>query len=170
MNADEVVAAVDGIVQKLNQRMADQDDLMEAARSRGETGRADWHLAKRMGIHAAKDVVLGGDWRGPVAGKGGPQMSELNILTENEPLTLDELRQMDGEPAYIVTLDNQLENPPYWAIVGINGNDSRYQDGFALYNKIQDDWGSVELYGKTWLAYRRKPERSEAALGGKAGE
>jgi hypothetical protein len=76
----------------------------------------------------------------------------------NEPLTLDELKQMDGEPVYIVTLENQLENPPYWAIVGISESDSRYQDGIVLYNKTQGDWGGVELYGKTWLAYRHKPK------------
>ena len=80
---------------------------------------------------------------------------------ENEPLTLEELRQMDGEPVYVVTLDNPLENQPYWAIVGITENDSRYPNGVALYNKVQGDWGSVELYGKAWLAYRAKPERSE---------
>ena len=76
----------------------------------------------------------------------------------NEPLTLDELRELDGEPVYIVTLENQLENPPYWAIVGISKNDSRYQGGVTLYNKIQGDWGSIGLYGKTWLAYRHKPK------------
>lgn len=80
---------------------------------------------------------------------------------ENAPLTLDELREMDGEPVYVVTLDNPLENQPYWAIAGINSNDSRYQNGVALYNRVQGDWGAFDLYGDTWLAYRRKPERSE---------
>ncbi len=78
-----------------------------------------------------------------------------------KPLTLDELRQMDGEPVYVVTLDNPLENQPYWAIAGINSNDSRYQNGVALYNRVQGDWGTFDLYGDTWLAYRAKPERSE---------
>ena len=80
---------------------------------------------------------------------------------ENEPLTLEELRQMEGEPVYVVTLDNPLENQPYWAIAGINSNDSRHQNGVALYNRVQGDWGAFDLYGDTWLAYRRKPERSE---------
>ena len=78
-----------------------------------------------------------------------------------QPLTLEELRQMDGEPVYVVTLDNPLENQPYWAIAGINSNDSRYQNGVALYNRVQGDWGAFDLYGDTWLAYRAKPERSE---------
>ena len=87
-------------------------------------------------------------------------LTALNRRTQpaNEPLTLEQLWEMDGEPVYIVTLESQLENPPYWAIVGISKNDSRYQGGVTLYNKTQGDWGSIELYGKTWLAYRHKPK------------
>ena len=68
-----------------------------------------------------------------------------------KPLTLDELRQMDGEPVYVVTLGAR-----YWAIAGINSNDSRCQNGLALYNRVQGDWGTFDLYGDTWLAYRSK--------------
>ena len=89
-------------------------------------------------------------------------LREKQEREKNEPLTLDELRQMDGEPVYVVTLDNPLENQPYWAIAGINSNDSRYQNGVALYNRVQRDWGAFDLYGDTWLAYRRKPERSDS--------
>ena len=65
-----------------------------------------------------------------------------------EPLTLDELRQMEGQPVYIV------ENTEYWAIVN-----SFDQSGvYLLSYGNPDDYGCFGLYGKTWLAYRQKPE------------
>ena len=66
----------------------------------------------------------------------------------NEPLTLDELRQMDGEPVYIV------ENTEYWAIV----NSFDQAGVYLLSYGNPDDYGYFGLYGKTWLAYRQKPE------------
>lgn len=66
----------------------------------------------------------------------------------NDPLTLEELRKMDGEPVYVQ---------------GING--SHISSGWYL---VKRDWcccknerGNVafcERYGEWWLAYRRKPE------------
>ena len=56
----------------------------------------------------------------------------------NEPLTLGELRKMDGEPVWLVN-----QNGGRWVIMsGVYLWDSR---------KNAD-------YGKTWLAYRQKPE------------
>ena len=77
----------------------------------------------------------------------------------NEPLTLDGLKQMEGEPVYIEDIENNGETS-CWAIVG------KYDaDGIDLIDKYCDknyvDYGSFNLYGKTWLAYRRKPERKE---------
>lgn len=68
-----------------------------------------------------------------------------NPVTENAPLTLDELRGMDGEPVTVVSLPigstyklgQQRDGKQFWKI------------GTA--RKLSD-------YGKTWLAYRRKPE------------
>ena len=68
----------------------------------------------------------------------------------NSPLTLDELRQMEGEPVYIA------ENTEYWAVV--NGFDER--GIYLLSNGNPDDYGYFELYGKTWLAYRHKPKEA----------
>ena len=56
----------------------------------------------------------------------------------NKSLTLDELRKMDGEPVWLVN-----QNGGRWVIMsGAYLCDSR---------KNAD-------YGKTWLAYRQKPE------------
>ena len=67
---------------------------------------------------------------------------------KNEPLTMDELRRMEGQPVYIV------ENTEYWAIV----NSFDQAGVYLLSYGNPDDYGYFGLYGKTWLAYRQKPE------------
>ena len=65
---------------------------------------------------------------------------------KNKPLTLDELRQMDGEPVWV----QSPGVPEYgrWAIVeGVGENCLFLHDDFTCHD-----------YGKTWLAYRQKPE------------
>ena len=69
----------------------------------------------------------------------------------NEPLTLDELRRMEGQPVYIV------ENTEYWAIV----NSFDQAGVYLLSYGNPDDYGYFGLYGKTWLAYRQKPEEDD---------
>lgn len=66
----------------------------------------------------------------------------------NKSLTLDELRRMEGQPVYIV------ENTEYWAIV----NSFDQAGVYLLSYGNPDDYGYFGLYGKTWLAYRQKPE------------
>ena len=64
----------------------------------------------------------------------------------NKALTLDELRQMDGEPVWV----QSPGIPEYgrWAIVeGVGENCLFLRDDFTCHD-----------YGKTWLAYRQKPE------------
>lgn len=66
----------------------------------------------------------------------------------NEPLTLDELRQMDGEPVYCVEITGREE----WLF--------RRDGGFAdMYGEFtSDDFMSWDNYGKLWWCYRQKPE------------
>ena len=70
------------------------------------------------------------------------------VTKKMEPLTLDELRRMEGQPVYIV------ENTEYWAIV----NSFDQAGVYLLSYGNPDDYGYFGLYGKTWLAYRQKPE------------
>ena len=68
------------------------------------------------------------------------------VTKKVEPLTLDELRQMDGEPVWV----QSPGVPEYgrWAIVeGVGENCLFLHDDFTCHD-----------YGKTWLAYRQKPE------------
>lgn len=65
-------------------------------------------------------------------------------LENPEPLTLDELREMGGEPVWIVWPGGRIGSQ--WWIV----------DNY--------DWHMMEFddrndYGKTWIAYRRKVEK-----------
>ena len=75
------------------------------------------------------------------------QQEHFRDLTKKvEPLTLDELRQMDGEPVWV----QSPGVPEYgrWAIVeGVGENCLFLHDDFTCHD-----------YGKTWLAYRQKPE------------
>ena len=68
------------------------------------------------------------------------------VTKKVEPLTLDELRKMDGEPVW----GQSPGVPAYgrWAIVeGVGENCLFLRDDFTCHD-----------YGKTWLAYRQKPE------------
>ena len=67
---------------------------------------------------------------------------------KNEPLTLDELRQMDGEPVYCVEITGRQE----WLF--------RRDGGFVdMYGEFtSDDFMVWDNYGKLWWCYRQKPE------------
>lgn len=67
------------------------------------------------------------------------------VTNRNDPLTLDELRDMPYEPVYIVA-----GYVSWWDIVSYAGME-------YLYLKVE---GSLPFrdYGKNWTAYRQKPE------------
>ena len=71
----------------------------------------------------------------------------------NEPLTLEQLRQMNGEPVWIALL-NIAKQPTCEVITKI------CEDGIHTVGTEGSDYASFGLYGKTWLAYARKPEGS----------
>ena len=78
-------------------------------------------------------------------------LAELREIKQerNTPLTLDELRKMDGEPVWV----QSPGIPEYgrWAIVeGVGENCLFLHDDFTCHD-----------YGKTWLAYRQKPEEDK---------
>ena len=74
--------------------------------------------------------------------------SSLKVLESNEPLTVDELREMDGEPVYIHS--DTFSGDCGWRVVKK-----------ASVLDIQFTYGDCFLftfYGKSWIAYRRKPK------------
>ena len=69
-----------------------------------------------------------------------------------KPLTLDELRQMDGEPVWTTGIGAN-GNKRYWCLVMVKRE--------SVYTVICDEMVQVGVfyqYGKTWLAYRAKPK------------
>ena len=68
--------------------------------------------------------------------------------SQDKPLTLDELRKMDGEPVYCVEITGREE----WLF--------RRDGGFSdMYGEFtSDDFMVWDNYGKLWWCYRQKPE------------
>lgn len=81
-------------------------------------------------------------------------ISNMPILTPpNEPLTWNELGNMVEKPVYIVELE---DGESCWVLVHtVDDIKALFVSAFDQY-----DYGNRELYGQTWLAYRRLPEVS----------
>lgn len=65
----------------------------------------------------------------------------------NDPLTLEELREMDGEPVWVLSLGGRSE--PCWMLVDVE---------YELCREAHGGLAIFDTYEKTWLAYRRRPE------------
>ena len=76
------------------------------------------------------------------------------VTNRNEPLTLDELRKMDGEPVWVVCLTPEIydEPPIRWRIL-----EKSIIGTFGVWGN-KDSCLTERDYGKTWIAYRQKPE------------
>ena len=80
------------------------------------------------------------------------------IPPPNAPLTLDELREMDGEPVWMST--RRLSE---WCIVHSFHSDDVIGGGIIVTRRTAEKRTySYADYGKTWLAYRRKPEEGDS--------
>ena len=86
------------------------------------------------------------------------EVKEAPTLTPpNEPLTLDELREMDGEPVYIVfSPDISGEKLQFWALVAVDEWDDVY-----LANKDEWAFNYEEFLEDVEAIYRRPPEGEE---------
>lgn len=82
-----------------------------------------------------------------------PQV-EVKEPPVNDPLTLEDLREMDGEKIFVRYIDGFYTD-----------EDGAY---FGKFEQLVRECNGrltacelpLEYYGKTWLAYRRKPEES----------
>lgn len=88
--------------------------------------------------------------------------SEKNLLTlaldrtptyepPNDPLTPEQLREMDRKPVWICDPDG---SDGMWALVDLE---------YELCRTATGGIAIFDTYGKTWLAYRRKPEERTTA-------
>lgn len=99
-------------------------------------GQIDQNIALDMGIAALKEK----------AERENPR-----------PLTLDELREMDGVPFYVQmtdVLDNSVWVPTVWPAISdtVSGVD------VAIWAGQENSYLKFRDYGKTWIAYRHKPK------------
>ena len=71
----------------------------------------------------------------------------------NEPLSIEQLREMDGEPVFLetgeVTIREQLIAE--WEIL------TEHDDSCFYFTRRKRGF-HIKDYGKTWIAYRRPPE------------
>ena len=80
------------------------------------------------------------------------------LTQPNEPLTLEELREMDGEPVYVVPA-NEFSELGGWCVISTSDCGDEYS---AAYVPGVDCWcWRFDSYGEQWLAYRRPPEGEE---------
>ena len=78
------------------------------------------------------------------------EVKEAPTLTPpNEPLTLDELRKMDGAPVWVVPIGKCKWATRQWCVLAADE---------VLIPGVDHWWWSFEDYGETWIAYRRPPE------------
>ena len=76
----------------------------------------------------------------------------------NEPLTLDELRKMDGEPVWVI-YDKGFEPLGLWALVEVREESIFLTNSLGGWSKYAAD---VELEDNGITVYRRKPEEGTA--------
>lgn len=79
----------------------------------------------------------------------------LVILQPNDPLTLEELREMDGEPVWCEILIKSAK-PSCYAIIH-----DGVATGFVKGKRINLGCDKIGGYGLAWVAYRRRPEEGE---------
>lgn len=76
----------------------------------------------------------------------------------NDPLTMEELLEMDGEPVWTVTLS--VEGSGRWELCTCEMVTAcplhKVLRCVTATGEVTDY--ELDTYGKTWLAYRRKPE------------
>lgn len=87
----------------------------------------------------------------------------------NDPLTLEELREMDGEPVWLHTFSavQKKTKISQWAILECSSNANAIFLRAGVNSRLTKWFCN---YGTTWLAYRRKPEEvtsGEERLDGK---
>lgn len=91
--------------------------------------------------------------------------TQPTLTPPNEPLTLEELRKMNGEPVWVKRLKGLSVCDTDWAVVEFRLEPDVKHDKIRVWwpGSEDEDTPSEDDYGKTWLAYRRPPEGEEDA-------
>ena len=95
------------------------------------------------------------------------EITHVPTLTQpNEPLTLEELREMNGEPVWVKRLKGLSVCDTDWAVVQfhLDPGVKHYEISVFWPGSEYEDTPSEDDYGKTWIAYRRPPEGEEEKI------
>lgn len=96
--------------------------------------------------HSGMGAVVAGTLRRYV-------MRQPTLTPPNDPLTPNELREMNGEPVWGKSLIT--DKPGEWFILRVV---EMRKTWFIACAGAEQGFGDKDTYGKTWLAYRRPPE------------
>ena len=112
-------------------------------------------MVRAIDLDALKKYIKKTDLTAVERGALLQAISNMPTLTPpNEPLTWNELGNMVEKPVYIVELE---DGESCWVLVHtVDDIKALFVSAFDQY-----DYGNRELYGQTWLAYRRPPEGEE---------
>ena len=107
------------------------------------------YFNSRNNAELVKDIL---EWEDAHPNEAIPYQPTLT--PQNEPLTIEQLREMDGEPVWLV-------EHPDWGHWELSADAEDYiadrdQDFYGL--KHDDPAGQCGLHVLGWLAYRRPPE------------
>lgn len=83
--------------------------------------------------------------------RAGGKDKDVPTMPAGQPLTLEQLRGMDGQPVWVETIPSFLSGNKKceWVIVSWN-----YEGAISTSRKT---WLRYDRYGETWLAYTYKP-------------
>ena len=94
-------------------------------------------------------------------------LAELREIKQerNTPLTIDELRQMDGEPVWVSVSNNWRESgvSEGWCIVRFHSEDDRVRV-YVYDTRHGARFFAQQDYGESWWAYRQKPKEGRYDL------
>lgn len=88
------------------------------------------------------------------------------LTPQNDPLTIEELREMDGEPVYIISefyhiSEWNIPNGIGEIVIAYDVPCAGMKEVIPSIKFIDGKELAVEKYGSSWVAYRRPPEGDE---------
>lgn len=130
-------------------------------------------MARPIDAYQAIDII--DEWLDSVGtvmvGKGLSSYGELigciedapTLTPQNDPLTIEELREMDGEPVYIISefyhiSEWNIPNGIGEIVIAYDVPCAGMKEVIPSIKFIDGKELAVEKYGSSWLAYRRPPE------------
>lgn len=92
------------------------------------------------------------DAYGNVIASMNHHLRKIHELEQNDPLTWEELQQMEGKPVWVEdNIDEPEDLTKYWAIY--RRIEKAQETEYAL---LSDFYYDKAQYGKTWQAYRKE--------------